>query len=100
MTSSSKAPIAGSAALASNTTAHRWLGLTCIAVAQLIVALDATVINIALPSAQRALAISDPQRQRVITAYTLAFGGLVMLGGRVALPDDFSRQRRPHISTK
>src|SRR5215469_12076132 len=62
----------------------RWLALACIAIAQLMVALDATIVNIALPSAQQALHISDPQRQWVITAYTLAFGGLVILGGRVA----------------
>jgi EmrB/QacA subfamily drug resistance transporter len=69
----------------------RWLALTCIAIAQLMVALDATVINIALPTAQRALHISDPQRQWVVTAYTLAFGGLVILGGRVA--DTIGRRR-------
>jgi EmrB/QacA subfamily drug resistance transporter len=69
----------------------RWLGLATISIAQLMVALDATVINIALPSAQRALAISDPQRQWVVTAYTLAFGGLVILGGRVA--DTIGRKR-------
>ncbi len=80
-----------------HTTSHpaedsrRWLGLTCISVAQLMVALDATVINIALPSAQRALAISDPQRQWLVTAYTLAFGGLVILGGRIA--DTIGRKR-------
>ena len=71
--------------------ASRWLALVCIAIAQLMVALDATVINIALPSAQRALSISDPQRQWVVTAYTLAFGGLVILGGRVA--DTIGRRR-------
>jgi EmrB/QacA subfamily drug resistance transporter len=70
---------------------RRWLALACISVAQLMVALDATVINIALPSAQRALGISDPQRQWVITAYTLAFGGLLILGGRVA--DTIGRRR-------
>ncbi len=64
--------------------ARRWLALTCIAVAQLMVALDATIVNIALPSAQHALHVSDPQRQWVVTAYTLAFAGLVILGGRVA----------------
>jgi EmrB/QacA subfamily drug resistance transporter len=69
----------------------RWLALACIAVAQLMVALDATIVNIALPSAQAALHISDPQRQWVITAYTLAFGGLVILGGRVA--DVIGRRR-------
>ena len=70
---------------------RRWLGLACVATAQLMVALDATIINIALPSAQRALSISDPQRQWVVTAYTLAFGGLVILGGRVA--DTIGRRR-------
>jgi EmrB/QacA subfamily drug resistance transporter len=69
----------------------RWLALACISVAQLMVALDATVINIALPSAQRALGISDPQRAWVVTAYTLAFGGLLILGGRVA--DTVGRRR-------
>jgi EmrB/QacA subfamily drug resistance transporter len=63
---------------------RRWLALACIATAQLMVALDATIVNIALPSAQHALHITDPQRQWVVTAYTLAFGGLVILGGRVA----------------
>ena len=72
-------------------TSKRWLALVCISIAQLMVALDATVINIALPSAQRALHISDPQRQWVITAYTLAFGGLLLLGGRLA--DTLGRRR-------
>ena len=70
---------------------RRWLALVCISVAQLMVALDATVINIALPSAQHALHISDAQRQWVVTAYTLAFGGLLLLGGRLA--DTLGRRR-------
>src|SRR5438270_4855738 len=69
---------------------RRWKSLVFISMAQLMVALDATVINIALPSAQHALHISDPQRQWVITAYTLAFGGLLLLGGRLA--DLFGRR--------
>ncbi len=48
------------------------------------VALDATVVNIALPTAQAALRFSDGDRQWVISAYTLAFGGLLLLGGRIA----------------
>ncbi|CAM5445097.1 MFS transporter [Streptomyces abikoensis] len=63
---------------------RRWWGLVVIATAQLMVVLDATIVNIALPSAQRALHMSDGNRQWVITAYTLAFGGLLLLGGRVA----------------
>src|SRR5712691_11820200 len=61
----------------------RWVALAFIALAQLMVALDATVVNIALPSAQAALAFSDADRQWVISAYTLAFGGLLFLGGRI-----------------
>ncbi|WP_369247466.1 MFS transporter [Streptomyces sp. R41] len=64
--------------------AHRWWGLVIIALAQLMVVLDATIVNIALPSAQHDLGISDGNRQWVITAYTLAFGGLLLLGGRIA----------------
>lgn len=63
---------------------RRWLALVVIAVAQLMIALDATVVNIALPSAQHALGFGDADRQWVITAYTVAFGGLLLLGGRVA----------------
>ncbi|MER6434759.1 MULTISPECIES: MFS transporter [unclassified Streptomyces] len=63
---------------------HRWWGLVIIALAQLMVVLDATIVNIALPSAQRDLGMSDGNRQWVITAYTLAFGGLLLLGGRIA----------------
>jgi EmrB/QacA subfamily drug resistance transporter len=87
-TGMSSSPSAAQQAPASS---RRWLGLACISVAQLMVALDATVINIALPSAQHALGISDPQRQWVVTAYTLAFGGLVILGGRVS--DSIGRRR-------
>lgn len=63
---------------------RRWWALVVIAIAQLMVVLDATIVNIALPSAQRDLGISDANRQWVITAYTLAFGGLLLLGGRIA----------------
>jgi EmrB/QacA subfamily drug resistance transporter len=62
----------------------RWTALIFIALAQLMVVLDATVVNIALPSAQKALGISNGDRQWVITAYTLAFGGLLLFGGRIA----------------
>jgi EmrB/QacA subfamily drug resistance transporter len=55
------------------------------------VALDATIVSIALPSAQSALRVTDADRQWIVTAYTLAFGGLLLLGGRVA--DHFGRKR-------
>ena len=71
--------------------ARRWLILFVIAIAQLMVVLDATVVNIALPSAQEALAFTNDQRQWVITAYALAFGSLLLLGGRIG--DLFGRKR-------
>src|SRR5438132_1134949 len=55
---------------------RRWVALAFIAVAQLMIALDATIVSIALPSAQAALGASDADRQWVVTAYTLAFGRL------------------------
>jgi EmrB/QacA subfamily drug resistance transporter len=63
---------------------RRWLVLAVIGIAQLMVVLDATVMNIALPSAQRALHFTTVDRQWVVTAYTLAFGSLLLLGGRLA----------------
>jgi len=71
--------------------ARRWLILFVIAIAQLMVVLDATVVNIALPSAQQALEFSNDQRQWIITAYALAFGSLLLLGGRIG--DLFGRKR-------
>jgi EmrB/QacA subfamily drug resistance transporter len=70
---------------------RRWLILAVLSVAQLMVVLDATVVNIALPSAQQALGFSDSSRQWVVTAYTLGFGSLLLLGGRLA--DLFGRKR-------
>ena len=63
---------------------RRWLILGVIGIAQLMVILDVTVMNIALPSAQHALGFSTVDRQWVVTAYTLAFGSLLLLGGRLA----------------
>ncbi|GHH80210.1 MFS transporter [Streptomyces sulfonofaciens] len=70
---------------------RRWRALFFIALAQLMVVLDATIVNIALPSAQHDLGISDGNRQWVITAYALAFGGLLLFGGRIA--DLWGRKR-------
>jgi EmrB/QacA subfamily drug resistance transporter len=70
---------------------RRWIALAVIAVSQLMVVLDATIVNIALPSAKVTLGISDANQQWVITAYTLAFGGLLLLGGRIA--DYWGRKR-------
>ena len=71
--------------------AKRWWILGVLALAQLMVVLDTTVVNIALPSAQRALGFSNDSRQWVVTAYALAFGSLLLLGGRLA--DMLGRKR-------
>src|SRR2546421_11291890 len=71
-------------------TDRRWLVLAVVAVAQLMVVLDATIVNIALPSAQQALGFSNSDRQWVVTAYALSFGSLLLVGGR--LGDMFSRK--------
>jgi hypothetical protein len=74
----------------------RFRALGVIAVAQLMVVLDASVVIIALPSAQRSLHISTANRQWMLTAYTLAFAGLLLLGGRLA--DYLGRKRMFLIS--
>src|SRR6202161_2272604 len=63
---------------------RRWLILGVIGLAQLMVVLDLTIMNIALPTAQRALHFTTVDRQWVVTAYALAFGSLLLLGGRLA----------------
>jgi EmrB/QacA subfamily drug resistance transporter len=70
---------------------RRWAALGVIAISQLMVVLDATIVNIALPSARLDLGITEADQQWVITAYTLAFGGLLLLGGRIA--DYWGRKR-------
>lgn len=69
-----------------NERAHRqrWWILAVLSVAQLMVILDGTIVNIALPTAQHALRFSDADRQWIVTAYSLAFGSLLLLGGRVS----------------
>src|SRR3954452_23178438 len=70
---------------------RRWLILAALGIAQLMVILDATIVNVAMPSAQHALGFSDGNRQWIVTAYALAFGSLLLLGGR--LGDLFGRKR-------
>jgi EmrB/QacA subfamily drug resistance transporter len=70
---------------------RRWWILAVLAIAQLMIVVDASIVNIALPHAQRALHITTANRQWVITAYTLTFGGLLLLGGRIA---DYVGRRR------
>jgi EmrB/QacA subfamily drug resistance transporter len=70
---------------------RRWWALLVIALSQLMIVLDASVVVVALPSAQHALHITNANRQWVLTAYTLAFGSLLLLGGRIA---DYAGRRR------
>ncbi|MFI9011450.1 MFS transporter [Actinosynnema sp. NPDC053489] len=70
---------------------RRWWALAVLSLTQLVVVLDATIVNVALPRAQEDLGMSDAQRQWVVTAYVLAFGALLLLGGRVA--DYWGRKR-------
>jgi hypothetical protein len=69
---------------------RRWFVLAVVGLAQLMIVLDITIMNIALPSAQQALHFSNADRQWVITAYALAFGSLLLFGGR--LGDLFGRK--------
>jgi EmrB/QacA subfamily drug resistance transporter len=73
----------GTSAIAARS-AVRWWILVTVGLAQLMVVLDATIVNIALPSAQAELGFSNTDRQWVITAYSLAFGSLLLLGGRLS----------------
>lgn len=70
--------------IAADKRTSRWWTLLAVSAAQLLVVLDGTIVNIALPSAQSALGMSDASRQWAITAYALAFGGLLLIGGRVS----------------
>jgi EmrB/QacA subfamily drug resistance transporter len=74
---------------------NRWLVLVLVCIAQFMVVLDATVVNVALPSIQDALDFSPSSLQWVVNAYTLAFGGFLLLGGRAA---DFVGRKRLFIA--
>jgi MFS family permease len=76
--------------LKGKTEPNRWAVLALLGVAQLMVTLDVTIVNIALPTAQQTLHFSTDQRQWVITAYALSFGSLLLLGGK--LGDVFGRK--------
>jgi len=73
---------------------RRWWILAVLGVAQLMVILDSTIVNIALPTAQHALHFSNADRQWIVTAYSLAFGSLLLLGGRIG---DFVGRKRALI---
>ncbi len=73
---------------------QRWLALAVIAVTVLMIVLDATIVNIALPAVSVDLDISEANQQWIVTAYTLTFGGFLLLGGRIA---DFWGRKRTYL---
>ena len=85
-TTGTDVPVAPATAAAHPDPHHsrRWLILAIIGLAQLMIVLDATIVNIALPDAQKALNFSNGDRQWIVTAYSLAFGSLLLLFGRVS----------------
>src|SRR5665213_3123289 len=70
---------------------NRWLVLVLVCIAQFMVILDATIVNVALPSIQHGLHFSATSLQWIVNAYALVFGGFLLLGGRAS--DLFGRQR-------
>src|SRR3712207_6526241 len=89
---STRAPAAGP--LGDEPYPRRWLALGVIAVTVLLVILDATIVNIALPAVSADLGISAASQQWIVTAYTLTFGGFLLLGGRIA---DFWGRKRTYL---
>src|SRR4051794_27569902 len=73
---------------------RRWLALGVIALTVLLVILDATIVNIALPAVSADLGITAATQQWIVTAYTLTFGGFLLLGGRIA---DFWGRKRTYL---
>jgi MFS family permease len=95
VTTPSEAAVASRPATAGRPAAGAGIAIAVIAGAQLMVALDVTIVNIALPHIQTALHFSRPALAWVIDAYTLVFGGLMLLGGRAA---DFLGRKRMFIA--
>jgi EmrB/QacA subfamily drug resistance transporter len=95
VTEPSTFPTSGAAAPPEEPYERRWLALAVIAVTVLMVILDATIVNIALPSVSKDLKITPATQQWIVTAYTLTFGGLLLLGGRIA---DFWGRKRTYLT--
>jgi hypothetical protein len=74
----------GHATIGTQSERRRWMALALVVTAQFMVILDATIVNVALPSIQRDLGFAQENLQWVITAYTIMFGGTLLLGGRLA----------------
>ena len=94
MITTAPGPRSGPLSHADGREVHKGMALLVLAISQLMVVLDATIVNIALPSAQADLDISNADRQWMVTAYTLAFGALLLLGGRIA---DYTGRKRIFI---
>ncbi|MGY1729963.1 MFS transporter [Geodermatophilus sp. SYSU D01045] len=94
MTHPSSTPAAGPDTPAAEPYEKRWLALGVIAMTVLLVILDATIVNIALPAVSADLGISAATQQWIVTAYTLTFGGFLLLGGRIA---DFWGRKRTYL---
>jgi EmrB/QacA subfamily drug resistance transporter len=90
----SPTPAAGDTTRETEPYPRRWLALAVIAVTVLMVILDATIVNIALPAVSADLEISNATQQWIVTAYTLTFGGFLLLGGRIA---DFWGRKRTYL---
>jgi EmrB/QacA subfamily drug resistance transporter len=87
-------PTAGATTPGTEPYPKRWLALAVIAVTVLMVILDATIVNIALPAVSTDLEVSAASQQWIVTAYTLTFGGFLLLGGRIA---DFWGRKRTYL---
>ena len=94
MSSTAPPPAASGPVLGTEPYPKRWLALAVIAVTVLMIVLDATIVNIALPAVSGDLDISAANQQWIVTAYTLTFGGLLLLGGRIA---DFWGRKRTYL---
>ncbi|SFF80361.1 MFS transporter [Blastococcus tunisiensis] len=94
MTEPVPSPAAAAPAAADEPYEKRWLALGVIAMTVLLVILDATIVNIALPAVTADLGISAASQQWIVTAYTLTFGGFLLLGGRIA---DFWGRKRTYL---
>ncbi|MGY1814580.1 MFS transporter [Blastococcus sp. SYSU D00820] len=94
MTDPSPTPAAGPGTPVGEPDPKRWLALGVIAMTVLLVILDATIVNIALPAVTADLGISAASQQWIVTAYTLTFGGFLLLGGRIA---DFWGRKRTYL---
>ena len=94
MTDPTPARASGAGTLGDEPHPQRWLALAVIAVTVLLVILDATIVNIALPAVSADLQISAASQQWIVTAYTLTFGGFLLLGGRIA---DFWGRKRTYL---